>query len=685
MEGKLHIKTSEKGYQYTSIYGKVYYVRCKGTPEFPEYINYEGFIKGKSLVINKWTPCDEFKPSRVSSTKTVDYGADFETAIMKDGRIILPEEFEDEGVTKQNSEAIILAGAFIARSKEFIYDATKMTMNDLEGFLFNEENKILRFYNVEYDGKYILNILFKNGYKEVQEFNDRSEKEFIALKNPFGKIFQISYIVVTEDVDQVSGLPYRNVFTTKIMDTYKLFPGTSLKKGLESFNVKNDHGKPLRKMDMGFGRADTFDKDGNIKDDFMLYMKKDAEGARRLYHTFIETLASEKKKLDFLTIGAVAWKEMIDRCFGGDVENFKAVCGDIPSEIEDKYRKGLYRGGYGLLNNKYYQKEIKDVWHADYVSMYPGLMTQIKHPVGEGIEYPKYKAPTEKRPIAVHHLRIHKAYLKKGYFPILIDGRKTEEHDNYLFEVNETMELMLFEEFGAESEFSIFLRTYEGKNFEVLSSRLFEAKTGLFDNFIEYWYPIKENAPKDSPERNLAKLILNNSFGKIGENYKKAITYFEQDEDGEFVVLTKTEDVKETNTRNVFMASNITHKGRVKVWLDAETIGFERVILVATDGIFWVGECDKLTFGKTLGDLDLEDRGVDMWAFGEKAYQIWNGKKLITKCNGMKDEVKEKLAWKELVPNLEFSMFKKQNFKGGSVLMPVTLKLKPRNITNEGV
>lgn len=698
MTGKLKIEKSEKGNYYVRIYGEYWFPVFPDGVTPPPFIKYEGTVKKRNIFIEKYEACAPFKPSKLTGLKWTDYGADFETAVLKDGEIILPEEFGqvDDGVrkktvvlatgeeiTKQNSEAVIIAAAFIAKKKRFIYDHTRMEYGELIKFLFNKENKRLRFYNIEYDGKYILNILFQNGYKEVQDFTDGGSKEFIALKNPFGKIFSISYRVIEEDIDEVSGLPFKNTFTTTLMDTYKLFPGTSLKKGLEAFKVMGDHGKPLRKMDMGFGREHTYDSEGNMKDDFLLYMKKDAEGARRLYQTFVKTLDSTKS--NFLTIGAVAWSELIDRCFGGKKENFKLVTGDIAPELEDKYRSKLYRGGYGLLNNKWYQKLATNVYHADYVSMYPAIMYHEQMPVGVGKEHKGYKAPTASRPIAVHHVKIYKASLKPGYFPILIDGRKSEFHDNYIFNVDEELETMLFEEYGTESEFSIFDRTYQGKQYEVVSSRLFEAKKDLFKDFIDYWYPIKENAPKDSPERNLAKLMLNNSFGKIGESYKKSVTYFDTNEEGEFVVLEKTDEFKEVDTRNVFIAANITHRGRVKLWLDAEKIGFDRVILLATDALFWIGETDKLEFGKTLGQLDLEDRGVEMWAFGEKAYQVSDGKRFSTKCNGMKDEVKATIPWMGLKENYEFEMLKKQNFKGGSVLIPVTLKLKPRNITNEGV
>ena len=91
--------------------------------------------------------------------------------------------------------------------------------------------------------------------------------------------------------------------------------------------------------------------------------------------------------------------------------------------------------------------------------------------------------------------------------------------------------------------------------------------TGIFDEYIDYWYNIKNNS-KDGV-RELAKLMLNNLYGKFGTN-PRFIPYIPTFIDGEVKYLAGDEE--ERNSVYVPMASFITAYARNKTIRSAQKL-----------------------------------------------------------------------------------------------------------------
>lgn len=69
-------------------------------------------------------------------------------------------------------------------------------------------------------------------------------------------------------------------------------------------------------------------------------------------------------------------------------------------------------------------------------------------------------------------------------------------------------------------DLALFLEHYNVYNIEYHSGWKFRQKTGMFDEYIDYWANVKIDAEKqgNSALREIAKLYLNNLYGKFSKN-----------------------------------------------------------------------------------------------------------------------------------------------------------------------
>ena len=72
-------------------------------------------------------------------------------------------------------------------------------------------------------------------------------------------------------------------------------------------------------------------------------------------------------------------------------------------------------------------------------------------------------------------------------------------------------------------DFKLFLEHYNVVDFEILDGCYFEAQIGLFDKYIDKWKEIKMTSK--GAMRTLAKLFLNNLYGKFASNTDSSFKY----------------------------------------------------------------------------------------------------------------------------------------------------------------
>lgn len=66
-----------------------------------------------------------------------------------------------------------------------------------------------------------------------------------------------------------------------------------------------------------------------------------------------------------------------------------------------------------------------------------------------------------------------------------------------------------------ETDFRLMLSQYYVSDLEILDGCWFYTDIGMFDEYINYWMEIKKNSPSGSARRTIAKLFLNNLYGKF--------------------------------------------------------------------------------------------------------------------------------------------------------------------------
>lgn len=204
----------------------------------------------------------------------------------------------------------------------------------------------------------------------------------------------------------------------------------------------------------------------------------------------------------------------------------------------DEYIRRSYRGGWCYLVKGKENKTYTNGTTADVNSLYPSMMSSEsgnRYPVGEPTfwkgDYIPEQATIRKR---YYFVRIKtRFYIKDGMLPFiqikgnpLYDGTESlttsdvwdSELQQYcthyyigntLHDTRVTMTMTM-------TDFKLFMEHYEVVDFEIIDGCYFETEIGIFDDYIEKYKKIK--VVSKGAKRELAKLFLNNLYGKMASN-----------------------------------------------------------------------------------------------------------------------------------------------------------------------
>lgn len=429
----------------------------------------------------------------------------------------------------------------------------------------NNDNTVLYFHNLKFDGSFILNWLlrnkhFKEGFVDgenphMKDIRELGNNEYVYLISDMGQWYNIR-IKLTGRVSLV------------IRDSLKLLP-FSLKVLGDSF--KTEHRK-LSMVYTGYRYAGceiTPEEEEYLKND--LYVLKEAleiakaEGACKntiggcAVHEFKQTFRSgiqtESGVFDIND-----WKTLFPNLSTPLSPELQASCG---SASWDEYCRKAYLGGYVYVNPKYQGKIVRNGTTADVNSLYPSVMHSDGgnyYPVGMP-HYVKGCLPDFSNVPENEHRYYFvrfKCYfnLKDGYLPFVSVKHNPLYPSNRVLTTSFPMikgKLYTGEIDGSPSgylemtmtctEYERFLEHYEVYGLDILDSVWFYAEKGLFDKFIDHWKHIKETST--GGRRTYAKLNLNNLYGKFAtsdnSSFKRAILH-----EGRLIFQTYEEHAMET-------------------------------------------------------------------------------------------------------------------------------------------
>lgn len=406
-------------------------------------------------------------------------------------------------------------------------------------------NLICYYHNLKFDGAFWLAYLIQDLHLK-QAFVPANEEETEGVFQSNHDMPNNSFKYTISDMGQWYTITIKiNKHIIEIRDSLKLLP-FSVKRIGDSFKTKH------RKLDMEYkgyryaGCEITLEEREYIANDVLVV--KEA----------LEIMYNEGHNK--LTIGSCCLEEYRHSLVAYDYKElfFDLTEFEIDSSLytyatADAYVRKSYKGGWCYIVKEKANQLKHNGTTADVNSLYPSVMHSMsgnKYPIGlphfwqgnipeEAIGENKY-----------YFVRVKtRFYLKEGYLPFIqIKDRyiykgtealessdyydpKTNKYythyiDKYTKQKHDTRVTLTL----TMTDYELFKKHYELVDFEVLDGCWFYSMIGIFDEYINHYKEIKMNSK--GALRELAKLFLNNLYGKMASNTDSSFKLAYEKENG---------------------------------------------------------------------------------------------------------------------------------------------------------
>ena len=397
------------------------------------------------------------------------------------------------------------------------------------------QNLIIYYHNLKFDGSFWLNFFLKDaGLKQAVIKDEKTETaEFIDRKDMKNNTFIYSISSMGQWYSITVKLKGKYI---EIRDSLKLLP-FSVKRIGTSFATKH------KKLDMEYeglryaGCPITEEEQAYIANDVLVV--KEAleimfeEGHKNL--TIGSCCLSEYKRIT----GKHQYEEQFPNIYEIDIdETYGAV-------NAGEYIKKSYRGGWCYVVEEKKEKLLTNGTTADVNSLYPSMMSSEsgnRYPVGKPMFWKgDYIPDVIEKENYYYFIRVRTRFeIKPGYLPFIqIKGNplykgteclKTSdildpetgdyiryiETENGLEEHKVTLTLTM-------TDFALIKEHYNLTGLEILDGCYFASEIGIFDEYIEKYKKIKLESK--GAKRELAKLFLNNLYGKLATSPNSSFKY----------------------------------------------------------------------------------------------------------------------------------------------------------------
>ena len=397
-------------------------------------------------------------------------------------------------------------------------------------------NVIVFYHNLKFDGNFWLAYLMNDLQLQQATYKTGNGELDIAFLDNY-KMPSNTFKYSISDKGQWYSIVIKiGTHYIEMRDSLKLLPFSVRKIG-ESFGTKH------QKLEMeykGFRYAGC-----DITDSEMEYIKNDVLVMKEA----MEIMFSEGH--DKITIGACCLHEFKKTVDKKDYTIFFPNLYEKEiSEKDHKYKNAgdwirkSYKGGWCYVVKEKVGKIFNNGTTADVNSLYPSMMhseSGNRYPIG----IPKFWKGDFIPPEALikdryFFVRVKtRFYLKENYLPfiqikgnylykgtealessdVLIDGKYYTHYTDDFGIVHDTkVELTM-----TMTDYYLFLEHYEPVEFEIIDGCWFYTEIGLFDEYINYYREIKTNSK--GAKRELAKLFLNNLYGKMASSMDSSFKY----------------------------------------------------------------------------------------------------------------------------------------------------------------
>lgn len=474
-----------------------------------------------------------------ADTQNRVFVADFETTVFE-GQTFT--EVWAAAIVELNSEDVIVFNSLDAL---------------FEHILSFDFNSIIYFHNIKFDGEFWLHyLLTRTTFKQcfVQPDPDKPVGHFVDRK--FMKSGEFRYSISGKGMWYSITIKNGNHFID-IRDSLKLLP-TTVKKIGESFGTKH---KKTSIEYTGYRKAG-----GVITDKEKEYISNDVLVVKEA----IEIMYKQGHKS--LTIGSCCLKEYKADC---PFYSFDESCPDLYKEQIPKetfgsstigdYIRASYRGGWC------YAVEAKrgNIYHngttADVNSLYPSMMhseSGNRYPIGRPQFWVGNYIPDEARRDDMYFfIRIKTEFkVKAGYLPCIQIKNSPYYRSNEWLKTSDIKSLVDGEYHDCrrdldgnivptqvvltltQTDFYLILDHYNLYNTEILDGCYFRTAIGIFDEYIDKYKQIKMNSK--GAIREIAKLFLNNLYGKMATSTDSSFKVATLAEDNSLKYFTVIENNK---------------------------------------------------------------------------------------------------------------------------------------------
>lgn len=514
------------------------------------------------------------------------------------------------------------------------------------------------FHNLKFDGEFILNWLFNNGYRWRQP--DRKKHETLSVKD----------------------------FETLISDRgmfYSLKVRFSAKETIEFYDSLKIITMPVEKV------ARTFDLP-----------------IRKLHIDYDEYRAEWHKltsmEIDYIRNDVCIMAKALKTIFGmgytkitqgsNALQDYKDLCGNafktlFPIPEYDKEIRQSYRGGWTYLNPLYADKCVENGRTLDVNSLYPSRMYYEKLPFGTPIQFEGEYRKEEYPAFDVYIQKFRCEFeLKEGMLPTL--QLKTTAGflpTEYVTDSKGDCIALCM----CSVDMALFFEHYNVYNLEFLGGYAFRSSRRLFTEYIDKWIKVKNDAAKtgNMGMRQWAKIMLNSLYGKFATNPICGQREPYRDEEGAIHYKDLETEVRQPVYLPVgafitAYARNFTIRAAQKIReYSKEKYGKDMFIYSDTDSIHTTlpeEDCKEI--------LDVDDYELGAWKIENKwnrghfirakTYVEETDGVLAVTCAGMPENIKKEVTWENFkIGTIFYGKLMPLHFPGGIVLMPTTFQIKP--------
>lgn len=407
---------------------------------------------------------------------------------------------------------------------------------------------IIYYHNLKFDGSFWISYLIRNGFTEAT-YSYEDEKDLTFMKEKFMKKRTFTYSI--SDM----GVWYKITIRTNtgkfiyLQDSYKLLP-FKLERIGKSFNTKH------KKLDMEYegyryaGCPISPEEEEYLKND--LYVIKEAleitfaQGHTRMT---IGSCCLQEFKNIFITNNLLLPQDFYSKAYFPDL--YKIT---LPEEFgatdAGHYIHKAYRGGWCYLVKGKENIEYTSGTTADVNSLYPSMMhSESGNTYPRGLPnfwsgnyvpdeayanffYIRFTCRFKLKPLMLPTLQIKGNWLYRSTEMLetsdVLD-RRTGKYLEFIKKdgvyvpttVTLTMTMM---------DFAMFLEHYDVDEFVILDGCWFNCRVGMFDDYIDKYKRIKMTST--GAIRELAKLFLNNLYGKMAASTDSSFKIVRMRDDG---------------------------------------------------------------------------------------------------------------------------------------------------------